>query len=54
VKRDYEFSPGIVTGRPTKRPQGIHLRYNAVTVRGMSGSPVFDTNGRVVIHGQGE
>jgi len=37
----------------TKRPQGY--RYNAVTVRGMSGSPVFDTNGRVVgIHGQGE
>jgi V8-like Glu-specific endopeptidase len=55
AERDYEFSPGIVTSRPTKRPQGYTLRYNAVTVRGMSGSPVFDTNGRVVgIHGQGE
>ena len=55
AERDYEFSPGIVTSRPAKRPQGYTLRYNAVTVKGMSGSPVFDTSGRVVgIHGQGE
>ena len=54
-ERDYEFSPGIVTSRPTSRPQGYTLRYNAVTVSGMSGSPVFDASGRVVgIHGQGE
>jgi len=53
--RDYEFSPGIVTSRLTNRPQGYTLRYNAVTVRGMSGGPVFDASGRVIgIHGQGE
>lgn len=55
AERDYEFSPGIVTSRPTSRPQGYTLRYNAVTVKGMSGSPVFDANGRLVgIHGRGE
>ena len=55
VQRDYEFSPGIVTSRPNNRPQGYTLRYNAVTVSGMSGGPVFDASGRVVgIHGQGE
>ncbi len=55
IQRDYEFSPGIVTSRPTSHPQGYTLRYNAVTVSGMSGGPVFDASGRVVgIHGQGE
>ena len=54
-QRDYEFSPGIITSRPTNRPQGYTLRYNAVTVNGMSGGPVLDASGRVVgIHGQGE
>ena len=53
--RDYEFSPGIVTSRPQNAPQGYNLRYNAVTVKGMSGSPVFDASGRVVaIHGEGQ
>lgn len=55
AERDYEFSPGIVTSRPKNRPQGYTLRYNAVTVKGMSGSPVFDASGQLVgIHGQGE
>ena len=55
AERDYEFSPGIVTSRLNSRPQGYTLRYNAVTVAGMSGGPVFDVSGRVVgIHGQGE
>ncbi|KYC40788.1 hypothetical protein WA1_24485 [Scytonema hofmannii PCC 7110] len=54
AQRESEFSPGFVTSRPDSRPQGYSLRYNAVTQRGMSGGPVFDSEGRVVgIHGQG-
>ncbi|MEL6164814.1 MAG: serine protease [Cyanobacteria bacterium J06628_3] len=54
-KREAEFSPGFVTSRPNKRPQGYNLRYNAVTQIGMSGGAVFDSEGRVVgIHGQGD
>ncbi|MEI2579884.1 tetratricopeptide repeat-containing serine protease family protein [Scytonema sp. PRP1] len=54
AQRESEFSPGFVTSRPDSRPQGYTLRYNAVTQRGMSGGPVFDSEGRVVgIHGQG-
>lgn len=54
-QRDFEFSPGFVTSRPSDRPEGYTLRYNAVTKKGMSGGPVFDTEGRIVgIHGQGE
>lgn len=55
AERDYVFSPGIVTSRLTQRPQGYTMRYNAVTVSGMSGGPVFDVRGRLIgIHGQGE
>ncbi len=55
TERDYVFSQGIVTSRPTSHPLGYTLRYNAVTVSGMSGGPVFDANGRLVgIHGLGE
>jgi tetratricopeptide (TPR) repeat protein/V8-like Glu-specific endopeptidase len=54
AQRESEFSPGFVTSRPNNRSQGYTLRYNAVTQRGMSGGPVFDSEGRVVgIHGQG-
>jgi V8-like Glu-specific endopeptidase len=50
-----ELSPGLITSRPKSRPEGYTLRYQAVTWSGMSGGPVFDTNGRVIgIHGQGE
>jgi len=50
-----ELSPGLVTSRPKNRPEGYTLRYQAVTWSGMSGGPVFDTDGRVIgIHGQGE
>ena len=49
-----ELSPGLITSRPKSRPEGYTLRYQAVTWSGMSGGPVFDTNGRVIgIHGQG-
>ncbi len=55
AQRDFEFSPGFVTSRPNSRPAGYTLRYNAVTKIGMSGGPVFDSEGRVVgIHGEGE
>ena len=53
--RTHEFTNGIVTSRPSNRPQGYTLRYNAVTRSGMSGGPVFDVGGRVIgIHGQGD
>jgi tetratricopeptide (TPR) repeat protein len=52
--RDFEFSPGTVTSRPSNAPEGYTLRYNAVSKGGMSGGPVFDVDGRVVgIHGNG-
>ncbi|AFY82293.1 TPR repeat-containing protein [Oscillatoria acuminata PCC 6304] len=55
TQRDPEFSSGMVTSRPTNRPQGYNLRYDAVTKGGMSGGPVFDSEGRVIgIHGQGD
>ena len=53
--REYEFTSGQVTSRPSRRPKGYTMRYDAVTRRGMSGGPVFDVSGRVVgIHGQGD
>jgi len=53
--REYEFTNGQVSSRPDQRAGGYTMRYTAVTVRGMSGGPVFDVSGRVVgIHGQGD
>jgi serine protease Do len=53
--REPELSPGLVTSRPSNRPEGYNLRYQAVTWSGMSGGPVFDSEGRVIgLHGQGE
>lgn len=55
AEREPELSPGLVTSRPTSRPEGYNLRYQAVTWSGMSGGPVFDAEGRVIgLHGQGE
>lgn len=54
-RREAEFTSGMVTSRPQNRPQGYNLRYDAVTKSGMSGGPVFDSEGRLVgIHGQGD
>lgn len=53
--RNFEFSPGFVTSRLNNHPRGYTLRYNAVTKGGMSGGPVFDSEGRVIgIHGEGD
>ncbi len=55
AEREPELSPGLVTSRPRTRPEGYTLRYQAVTWSGMSGGPVFDSEGRVIgLHGQGE
>ena len=55
TERNFEFSPGFVTSRLPTHSDGYTLRYNAVTKGGMSGGPVFDTEGRVVgIHGEGD
>ncbi|MBO0351003.1 serine protease [Phormidium pseudopriestleyi FRX01] len=55
TQRESEFTPGMVTSRPSSRPQGYNLRHTAITKSGMSGGPVFDSEGRVVgIHGQGD
>ncbi|MCU0542195.1 MAG: tetratricopeptide repeat-containing serine protease family protein [Oscillatoriaceae cyanobacterium Prado104] len=55
AEREPELSPGLVTSRPPKRDEGYTLRYQAVTWSGMSGGPVFDSEGRVIgLHGQGE
>jgi len=55
ANRDSEFSPGYVTSRRSGAKYGYALRYNATTLGGMSGGPVFDADGRVVgIHGLGD
>ena len=45
--RNFEFSPGYVTSRLQNQTGGYTIRYNAVTQGGMSGGPVFDSDGRV-------
>jgi serine protease Do len=55
VERDDVFSPGLVISRLQNANAGYTLRYNAVTKGGMSGGPVFDSEGRVIgIHGRGD
>jgi tetratricopeptide (TPR) repeat protein len=55
AERNAEFSPGFVTSHRKNAEYGYSLRYNAVTLGGMSGAPVFDVDGRLVgIHGLGE
>jgi tetratricopeptide (TPR) repeat protein/V8-like Glu-specific endopeptidase len=55
ANRDSEFSPGYITSRRSGAEYGYGLRYNALTLGGMSGGPVFDVDGRVIgIHGLGD
>jgi serine protease Do len=49
TQRNLEFSEGYVSSRLLTHNRGYTLRYTAVTQRGMSGGPVFDGEGRVVI-----
>jgi tetratricopeptide (TPR) repeat protein len=48
-----QFSPGYVTNLSKSPVNGYGVSYSATTWRGMSGGPVFDSDGRVVaIHGR--
>ncbi|MDY7012858.1 MAG: serine protease [Cyanobacteriota bacterium] len=54
-EREYTFTNGQIANVRSGNPRGYNLRYDAVTRRGMSGSPVFDVSGRVIgIHGEGD
>ena len=53
--REHEFTTGMVTSVRENASEGYAMRYQALTRRGMSGGPVFDTSGHLVgIHGQGD
>lgn len=53
--REHEFTTGMITSIREGAAEGYAMRYQALTRRGMSGGPVFDTSGRLVgIHGQGD
>ncbi|MDB9537266.1 tetratricopeptide repeat-containing serine protease family protein [Dolichospermum planctonicum CS-1226] len=50
--RDFAFTTGMVVSRASKGVNGYSLIYDAKTITGNSGGPVFDIAGRVVaIHG---
>ena len=53
--REHEFTTGTITSIRETANEGYTMRYQALTRRGMSGGPVFDTSGNLVgIHGQGD
>ena len=53
--REHEFTTGMITSVRETANEGYAMRYQALTRRGMSGGPVFDTSGHLVgIHGQGD
>ena len=53
--REHEFTTGMITSIRETANEGYAMRYQALTRRGMSGGPVFDTSGHLVgIHGQGD
>ena len=53
--REHEFTTGMVTSIRENAAEGYGMRYQALTRRGMSGGPVFNTSGQLIgIHGQGD
>ncbi|BAZ43339.1 TPR domain protein [Chondrocystis sp. NIES-4102] len=53
--RYHEFTTGTITSIRDSASEGYTMRYQALTRRGMSGGPVFNTNGQLIgIHGQGD
>ncbi|WP_052330924.1 tetratricopeptide repeat-containing S1 family peptidase [Planktothrix agardhii] len=54
VEREPQFTQGAITSIPQRKPGGYTINYSALTWAGMSGGPVFDSEGRVIgIHGLG-
>jgi len=54
VEREPQFTQGAITSLPQRKPGGYTINYSALTWSGMSGGPVFDSEGRVIgIHGLG-
>jgi tetratricopeptide (TPR) repeat protein len=55
AEREHEFTTGMVTSVRDNAPEGYAMRYQALTRRGMSGGPVFNSSGQLIgIHGQGD
>ena len=55
AEREHEFTTGMITSIRENAAEGYGMRYQALTRRGMSGGPVFDTSGNLVgVHGQGD
>ena len=53
--REHEFTTGMITSIRDNASEGYGMRYQALTRRGMSGGPVFNTSGQLIgIHGQGD
>lgn len=53
--REHEFTTGMITSIRKDASEGYGMRYQALTRRGMSGGPVFNTSGQLIgIHGQGD
>ena len=54
-ERYHEFTTGTITSIRESATEGYTMRYQALTRRGMSGGPVFNTSGQLIaIHGQGD
>ena len=55
AEREHEFTTGMVTSIRSDASEGYAMRYQALTRRGMSGGPVFNTSGQLIgVHGQGD